>query len=188
LPKVLPHAAGFSVVHEVESLEKILKNPKKPVVVVLGGGKADKAHFIPKFLKIADWVLVGGLLAKYVDSYCTDTSLGGACVSAAYLGPHYNDITPDSAHNFVEIIKTAGTLVWNGPMGDIDSGYWESTKTVAQAVADSPSYTVVGGGDTLHVVSKMKLAPKINQISVGGGGMLEFLAHDDLPGLKALRE
>lgn len=188
LPEVLPSAAGFSLIKEVESLEKILKNPKKPVVVVLGGGKADKAHFIPKFLEIADWVLVGGLLAKYVDSYCTDTKHGGACVAAAYLGPHYHDITPDSAHNFVEIIKSAGTLVWNGPMGDIDSGYWDATKVIAQAVADSPSYTVVGGGDTLHVVSKMKLSSKINQISVGGGAMLEFLAHDDLPGLKALRE
>ena len=186
LPYVLPHAAGFSLVREVEALSKVLEKPKKPVVFVLGGGKGDKALLIPKLLKKCDWLLVGGLLPKMVRSYGCERE-GGMCVSAAHLTPKGEDITPDSAHNFAEIIKTAGTIVWGGPMGDIDSAFWDGTKVVGMAIGESSAYKVAGGGDTIHAINKFKLGGQFDHISMGGGAMLEFLAYGDLPGLKALR-
>ncbi len=187
LPEILPSAAGFSVIHEVESLEKILKDPKKPVVAVLGGGKVDKAVFIPKFLEIADWVLVGGLLAKHAASYCTENERGGVCVVGAHLTPQGHDINPDSAKNFVEIIKSANTIVWGGPMGDIDGGFWDGTKVVGSAIGESSAFKVAGGGDTIHAINELGIQDKFDHISTGGGAMLEFLAYGDLPGLRALR-
>lgn len=187
LPDLLPHAAGFSVISEVASLEKVLEKPAAPVVFILGGGKEDKALLVDRLLAHADWVLVGGVLPRKIKSYCRDGT-GGMCVSAAHLTPEGKDITPQSARAFVEIIRSAGTLVWNGPMGDIDSGFWESTEIVARAIAESKSYTVAGGGDTLGVIDKLGLVGKIDKISNGGGAMLEFLAYGDLPGLRALRQ
>lgn len=186
LPRILPHAAGLSLVKEVEALSKVLEKPKKPVVFILGGGKGDKALLIPKLLRKCDWLLVGGLLPKVVKSHSTEGE-GGVCVSAAHLTPKGEDITPDSARNFAEIIKTAGTIVWGGPMGDIDSGFWDGTEIVAEAIAESSGYKVAGGGDTIRAINHFKLADKFDHISTGGGAMLEFLAYGDLPGLKALR-
>ncbi|MBI2590400.1 MAG: phosphoglycerate kinase [Candidatus Blackburnbacteria bacterium] len=186
LPKVLPHAAGFSLIHEVEALSKVLEKREKPVVFVLGGGKGDKALLIPKLLQKADWLLVGGLLPKTVKSYGSEGE-GGVCVSAAHLTPKGEDITPDSARNFAEVIKEAGTIVWGGPMGDIDGGYWDGTEVVGKAIAESGAYKVAGGGDTIHAINNLKLTEKFDHISMGGGAMLEFLAYGDLPGLRTLR-
>jgi 3-phosphoglycerate kinase len=185
LPKLMPHYAGFHLVEEVEKLEKILKDPKRPVVFVLGGGKEDKAILVPKLLDHADWLLVGGLIAKHTKSYCQED--GHMCVVAAHLTYEGKDITPDSIRNFQEIIQTAGTVVWNGPMGDIDSGYWDGTKQIAQAIIESEAYKVVGGGDTIGAVRRLGLQDKFDHLSTGGGAMLEFLAYGDLPGLAALR-
>lgn len=186
LPKLLPHAAGIHLLEEVEYLSRILENPKKPVVFVLAGGKMEKAVFIEKFLDHAEVVLVGGALALGVSSYCREKD-GGMCVVAAQVTNDGKDITPGSAKNFAEIIKSAGTIVWNGPMGDIDSGFWDGTKIVAGAIANSQAYKVAGGGDTIHVLKELNIALKMDYVSVGGGAMLEFLAYDDLPGLRALR-
>lgn len=186
LPKLLPHAAGLHLLEEVKQLERVLENPKKPVVFILGGGKLEKALLVNKLIKHAEWLLVGGVLPKKITSFCNED--GNMCVSAAHLTHDGEDITPDSAKAFEEIIKTAGTIVWNGPMGDIDSGFWDGTEKIANAVVHSNAFTVVGGGDTIHALDKLGLLSKIDYISTGGGAMLEFLAYGDLPGLQALRE
>lgn len=187
LPKLLPHAAGLHLQEEIENLGKVLDNPEHPLVFVLGGGKMDKVLYVDKILEYADWVLVGGVLPKKVKSYCKDN--GNICVTAAHLTHDAKDITPDSARNFVEVIKTAGTIVWNGPMGDIDSGHWDGTRIVADAIADSQTlYKVAGGGDTLGMLQTLGISDKMDYVSTGGGAMLEFLAYKDLPGLRALRE
>lgn len=179
-------AAGFHLAEEVRVLSSILEKPKRPVVVLLGGGKLDKAQLVARFLDHAEWVLVGGVLPKVVQSYCRGED-GRMCVAAAHLTPNGEDITPDSVRNFAEVIKTAGTIIWNGPMGDIDQGFWDGTVEVARAVAESSAFKVVGGGDTIHALKKLRLLDKMDYISTGGGAMLEFLAYGDLPGLAALR-
>ncbi|MAG60057.1 hypothetical protein CMO96_04690 [Candidatus Woesebacteria bacterium] len=188
LPKVMPHAAGLHLAEEIENLSKVLKDPKKPVVFVVGGGKGDKEVLIDKFLDHAEWVLVGGVLPQTIKSYCREED-GKMCVSAAHLNREGADITPDSARNFAEVIKGAGTIVWNGPMGDIDSGFWDGTKVIADAVVENRSaFKVIGGGDTIRLLKKLGFLERMDYVSTGGGAMLEFLAYGDLPGLKALRE
>lgn len=178
-------AAGFHLIEEVNTLGKVLENPKSPVVFVLGGGKLDKVLLVDKVLDHADLVLVGGVLPQKIQSYCRDKD-GKMCVVAARLGSSNDEITPDSTHNFVEIIKKAGTIVWNGPMGDIDRGYWDGTKAIGDAIAESNAFKVVGGGDTIRALQKLKLLGKMDYISTGGGAMLEFLASGSLPGLEVL--
>lgn len=180
-------AAGMRLQEEVDTLSKVRKYPKEPVVFILGGGKMDKAIFANRLLDHAEFVLIGGVLSKRLVSYCREED-GGMCMVAASLTHKGEDITPDSARNFAEIIKSAGTIVWNGPMGDIDKGFWEGTQIVAEAIADSRGYKVVGGGDTIRALNTLELLDKMDYISTGGGAMLEFLAYGDLPGLRALRE
>ncbi|HBL52041.1 MAG: hypothetical protein A3D24_02410 [Candidatus Blackburnbacteria bacterium RIFCSPHIGHO2_02_FULL_39_13] len=179
-------AAGFHLVEEVRALSKVLTNPKEPVVFVIGGGKMDKAFLIDKLLDRADWVLVGGVLPQKTKSYCREKD-GKACVVAALLGSNKEDITPDSAKNFTEVIKRAGTIVWNGPMGDVDRGYWDGTQIIAESIANSKGYKVVGGGDTIKALKELNLVERMDYVSTGGGAMLQFIAKGDLPGLKALR-
>jgi phosphoglycerate kinase len=186
LSRLLPHAAGLHLQEEIETLDKVLNNPAEPVVFIISGGKPDKATLIEKLLDHGEYVLVGGIVAKYVKSYCREKD-GRMCIVAAQLTPDNKDITPDSVQNFVKIIQAAGTIVWNGPMGDIDNGFWDATKIVTEAVASSSGYKVVGGGDTIHVLEHFNLLDKMDYVSIGGGAMLEFLAFGDLPGLKALR-
>lgn len=180
-------AAGFHLQQEIENLTRILENPNEPVVFVVAGGKRDKAIYIEKLLDKAEFVLVGGKLAQGVSSYCREKD-GRSCIVAAHLTVQGNDITPDSARNFTKIIQGAGTIVWNGPMGDIDNGFWEGTEIVAQSVAEVRGFRVAGGGDTIHALHKLKLSAKMDFISTGGGAMLEFLSFGDLPGLAALRQ
>lgn len=187
LPELLPHAAGLHLIEEVRNLSSVLENPKHPVVIVVGGGKMDKALLVNKLLDHAEWVLVGGVLPRRIKSYCREKD-GRMCIVAAHLTTIGEDITPDSARNFAEIIKSAETIVWNGPMGDIDAGNWESTQIVADAVTDSRGFKVVGGGDTIRALKKLGVLSRMSYVSTGGGAMLEFLAYGDLPGLQALRK
>ncbi len=98
------------------------------------------------------------------------------------------DIGPRSSERFAEIIKNAGTVLWNGPMGVFEDPRLESgTRAVAEALVASPAISVVGGGDSAAAVEQFGLADLMSFISTGGGASLELLEFGDLPGLKALR-
>ena len=98
------------------------------------------------------------------------------------------DIRPDTAAVLAGIMRDAGTIVWNGPVGvfEIDQ-FGEGTRTLANAIAESSAFSIAGGGDTLAALEKYKLADQISYISTGGGAFLEFLEGRTLPAVEVLQ-
>ena len=99
------------------------------------------------------------------------------------------DIGPDSSKALESIIKNAGTIVWNGPVGVFEFEQFSAgTKALSQAIAESDAFSIAGGGDTLAAVDKYEIADKISYISTGGGAFLEFLEGKTLPAVAMLEE
>ena len=98
------------------------------------------------------------------------------------------DIGPGTAAAFSDVIVEARTVFWNGPMGMFEDPRFEAgTRTVAQAMADTKAFTVVGGGDSAAALAQFRLDDEVDHVSTGGGASLELLEFGDLPGLEALR-
>jgi len=99
------------------------------------------------------------------------------------------DYGPETAAKVAEIIKTAGTILWNGPVGvfEIDA-FAKGTETISRAIADSSAFSIAGGGDTLAAVDKYDIADKVSYISTGGGAFLEFLEGKVLPAVEILEQ
>ncbi|MEN9986381.1 MAG: hypothetical protein RI925_1883 [Pseudomonadota bacterium] len=99
------------------------------------------------------------------------------------------DIGPQSAQVLADIIAKAGTVVWNGPVGVFEFDQFASgTQTLAKAIADSPAFSIAGGGDTLAAIAKFGVTDKISYISTGGGAFLEFLEGKELPAVAILAD
>jgi len=99
------------------------------------------------------------------------------------------DIGPDSAKALAEVIMKAGTIVWNGPVGVFEfDQFGEGTKAISMAIAESPAFSIAGGGDTLAAVDKYGISDKVSYISTGGGAFLEFLEGKKLPAVAILEE
>jgi phosphoglycerate kinase len=99
------------------------------------------------------------------------------------------DIGPNTASQLAQTLKTAGTIVWNGPVGVFEFDAFEhGTKTLAHALADSSAFSIAGGGDTLAAIAKYGITDKVGYISTGGGAFLEFLEGKTLPAVQALIE
>lgn len=97
------------------------------------------------------------------------------------------DIGPDSAKAFSDILKNAGTIIWNGPVGVFEFDQFSAgTRTLSLAIADSSAFSIAGGGDTLAAVDKYNIADKISYISTGGGAFLEFVEGKTLPAVAIL--
>ncbi|WP_371194237.1 phosphoglycerate kinase [Glaciecola sp. SC05] len=97
------------------------------------------------------------------------------------------DIGPQTAQYLADILKNAGTIVWNGPVGVFEfDQFGEGTKAIGQAIADSQAFSIAGGGDTLAAVDKYGIADKVSYISTGGGAFLEFLEGKELPAVAIL--
>jgi phosphoglycerate kinase len=99
------------------------------------------------------------------------------------------DIGPESAKQLEEILKSAGTIVWNGPVGVFEfDQFGEGTKALSLAIAESSAFSIAGGGDTLAAVDKYHISDKVSYISTGGGAFLEFLEGKKLPAVAILEE
>jgi phosphoglycerate kinase len=99
------------------------------------------------------------------------------------------DIGPQTAKHFAELLKSAGTILWNGPVGVFEfDQFGEGTKALALAIADSPAFSIAGGGDTLAAIDKYGVADRISYISTGGGAFLEFVEGKVLPAVQILED
>ncbi len=183
VPKYLPHAAGLRFIEEVANLSKVIKSPKRPVIVLISGVKEDKVGMAKELAEKVDKVLVGGKLPKYfgdVNPNPKKIMLGDLTFDGA-------DITLNSCQRFKAEIAKAKTIVLAGVLGKYEEeGCRQGTKEVFRAVSQASAYKVAGGGDTEAVLSMLGLTSKFDWISVGGGAMLEFLSKGTLPGIEAL--
>ena len=99
------------------------------------------------------------------------------------------DIGPETSRKFAALLKGAGTIVWNGPVGVFEfDQFGAGTRALAEAVADSDAFSIAGGGDTVAAIDKYGVADKISYISTGGGAFLEFLEGKPLPAVTILEE
>jgi len=235
IARLLPKAAGRLVQAEQKAFDKVLNNPVRPYVVVLGGSKvSDKLGVINNLISKVDKLLIGGGMAFTflkaqgfevgdsllevdridevkqliktaqeknveivlpVDVVISKELDGSAPVSVVDahqipVGQKGLDIGPKTSELFAKKIADAKTVVWNGPMGVFEvNAFASGTKTVAQALADSDAYSVVGGGDSAAAIRLLGLdESKFDHISTGGGASLELLEGKVLPGLAVLEE
>jgi len=235
IARLLPKAAGRLVQAEQKAFDKVLNNPDRPYVVVLGGSKvSDKLGVINNLISKVDKLLIGGGMAftflkaqgfevgdsllevdridevkqlmktaqeknveivlpiDVVISKELDGSAPVSIVDAHQIpvGQKGLDIGPKTSELFAKKIGEAKTVVWNGPMGVFEvNAFASGTKTVAQALANSNAYSVVGGGDSAAAIRLLGLdESKFDHISTGGGASLELLEGKVLPGLAVLEE
>ncbi len=183
IPKFLPSYAGFRLEEEVSTLSKILKDPQRPLITIIGGIKIEsKLPVINKFLEVSDAVLIGGRLGLEWKDQTPDK---------LFLPKDYannsKDIGQKTIEGYREIIHTAKTILWAGPMGAYEEPEFSmGTEEIARAVVNSAAYSVIGGGDTIAAVNKIGIMENFDFASTGGGAMLEFLVKGTLPGLEVL--
>jgi phosphoglycerate kinase len=99
------------------------------------------------------------------------------------------DIGPDSAEAMAKLVASAGTILWNGPVGVFEfEQFGEGTRTLAMAIARSKAFSLAGGGDTLAAIEKYDIEDSISYISTGGGAFLEFVEGKKLPAVEILEQ
>jgi phosphoglycerate kinase len=99
------------------------------------------------------------------------------------------DIGPDTSKAFAKVLESAGTILWNGPVGVFEfDQFSQGTQSLAKAIASSPAFSIAGGGDTLAAIDKYAIADKVSYISTGGGAFLEFVEGKKLPAVDALEQ
>lgn len=191
ITNLIPAVAGLLLEKEVTTLVKVLENPAKPLVVVIGGAKvADKQPLIDEFLPIADSIFVGGKIAA--DGYAANNP-------KIYVAEDFDqnesgeklDIGPIATAKLIEMIQAAGTVLWCGVLGKVeDPAYATSSTILTKYLGEHPEMeSVICGGDTAGFAAKLGEEDpnlKFSLISTGGGAALELLIHKTLPGLEGL--
>ncbi len=185
IPKFLPSGMGLLLEREIKILGRLLENPAKPLIAIIGGAKVEtKVKIIGKLLQIADFVLVGGLLNKEIKekniSFENQEKIIGAGEGL--------DIPEIDLKIFQEKISRVKTIFWNGPLGKTeDEQFTKGTKEMALAIIKSGAFSVIGGGETVEFINKLGLIDKFSYVSTGGGAMMAFLSGEKLPGIEALK-
>ncbi len=225
--------AGPLLETELNTLQQVFKEPKRPLVAVIGGSKiSTKLPILYSLAEKVDRLIVGGgiantfmlangqsignslaepekieqtkaimsimknrgfpipipedvVCAKSVRSKTSITKL----VNQISIDDLILDIGPITACKIAELLKQAGTIIWNGPVGmfEFDS-FSIGTSTIANAIAESEGFSIAGGGETLAVIAKYGIFDKIGYVSTGGGAFLKLLAGDVLPAVEILEE
>ena len=103
-------------------------------------------------------------------------------------GDSIYDIGPQTIAVLGDIVRTAKTILWNGPLGYLEGGHDQGTRDLLRLLARAKGKVIIGGGDTLEVLDEMKIGKSFFHVSTGGGAMLDFLADGTLPGIDALRK
>ena len=205
--ELLPAYAGLLLLEELKNLGRLLGDVDRPFVIVSGGAKVeDKIGVLQNLGDRADGVLIGGKMAEDVrtdnpftfeailpvdvvaaDEFAADAETQVTPFDALPDGWLGLDIGPDTRSEFARRIAGAKTVFWNGPMGVFEwPAFAAGTVAVAEAVAASEGFTVVGGGDSVRAVQEAGVADRISWISTGGGAALEFLEGKALPGVAAI--
>lgn len=208
ITRFLPSYAGLLMIDEIDNLEKVLKT-KRGLLVILGGAKiATKAKLMRKFIKQADHVLVGGALANNLlkargeDVGKSLVDKDSLALAKRLLNPkvilpsdtrvsdgRILDIGPKTIREFSRYIKKAKLIIWNGPLGLTENKLFiTGSKDILKACIKSRAKLIIGGGETVELVDKLKLHNKIFFVSTGGGAMLAFLQGDNLPVLNKLKK
>ncbi len=210
ITEFLPSFAGLQFEKEISIMRQLVMHPARPFVVVVGGVKiADKLPVLRYLSQHADKVLVGGGVANtflaalgkdvgksVVDSDYFDQARAiirrsrGKIVLPTDFVTHEGvilDIGHETTKNYLKYLKTAQTIFWNGSLGKAeDDDYAVGSEVLAHFIADSPATTIIGGGNTVEIFSRLNLLHGLTFVSTGGGATLELLAGHRLPGIVAL--
>jgi phosphoglycerate kinase len=205
--ELLPAYAGLLLERELEELGKLLGEVERPFVLVSGGAKVeDKLGVLRNLGRRADTILVGGKMAEelrehnplgFLVELPRDVVAAAAfeedaetkvvpydALPEGWLGL---DIGPETREAFATEIARAKTVFWNGPMGVFEwPRFAEGTRAVAEAVARSDAYSVVGGADSARALRELGLEHEVSWLSTGGGAALELLEGKKLPGVAVI--
>lgn len=183
VPRFLPSYAGLQFSAEVEALSKAF-NPPKPFFLILGGAKFEtKLPLVEKFLPSTDFIYIGGGMGNAASSLplASDPKIFFTVGDIAAI-----DANPETILLLKEKVELSKFILWNGPLGNYESGYKEGTLELAKILAESGKEVMVGGGDTLAAIKELGLEDKFTFVSTAGGAMLDFLSAGTLPGIEAL--
>ncbi len=226
--------AGPLLAGELEALARVLDNPARPMVAIVGGSKVStKLTVLDSLSRVVDRLIVGGGIANTfiaavghnvgISLYEKDLipeakrlmeaakTKGGEIPvpTDVVVGKEFSesaeatlkkvdevaddemilDIGPETSIRYAELLKNAGTIVWNGPVGVFEfDQFGEGTRVLSMAITDSPAFSIAGGGDTLAAIGKYGIADKVSYISTGGGAFLEFLEGKKLPAVAVLEK
>lgn len=193
VPQYLEGGMGLLLEKEIQNLERLLKNPKKPMLAIIGGKKVEtKAKLIERILEIADFIIINSLIKEAIVKtgivFSHQEKLIGPIDGVLFEGKEL-DIGPKTIKLFKKKIRKAKTIFWNGPLGMTEKEeFSKGTFKIAKAIAKKWfCFTVVGGGETIEFLTRKGLISKFDHVSTGGGAMLQYLSGDSLPGLEALR-
>lgn len=229
----LPSVAGFLLEKEIAYLGKVIDNPEKPLVTILGGAKvSDKIKMIENMMDKVNCFLIGGGMA-YTFLKAQGKPIGSSKLEADKLDlarsildkakaknidvilPVDNrvadqfdakakiqdvgedipdgwmalDVGPKTLDLFKQKLKTAKTIVWNGPLGVFEmEPFAHGTEDLAKYIAGLSATSIIGGGDTASAVRHFQVVDKMSHVSTGGGASLELLEGLELPGIAALKD
>ncbi len=227
------HAAPIAVAGpllqaELDALGKVLHEPRRPLVAIIGGSKVStKLGVMHNILPQVDHLIVGGGIANTLlaaagqpvgqslhepdlltaarslldsgkiplptdvvvgDSFSATAQASTKLVAELSSEDMILDIGPDTVRAYADIIATAGTILWNGPVGVFEfPAFAAGTRALAEMIAASDAFSVAGGGDTLAAIEQFGVAKKISYQSTGGGAFLEYVEGKPLPAVTALQ-
>jgi phosphoglycerate kinase len=205
--QLLPAYAGLLLERELTELGKLLGDVDRPFTLISGGAKVeDKLGVLRNLGGKADDVLVGGKMAEEIrednplpfdvvlpvdvvaaEAFAEDAESRVVPYDSLPDGWLGLDIGPETCAVFARNIAAASTIFWNGPMGVFEwPRFAAGTRAVAESVASSDAYSVVGGADSARALTELGLEGRVSWLSTGGGAALELLEGKELPGVAAI--